>query len=672
VRGLNVTSTAGPGIKGSDLGTFWASDVAVAAVGGPSLDLTGGYLEASFSSLSSANSSDDGLRLAGITGTLTAPAGMVTNAGTNGVVVLGISPNTANGPLKVAYGGSISGGARAVYLSRHSPGDTITLSGNIDNTGTGILVDSSSAGMIEFHGSSKSLSTGAMDAVTLRGNKREVTVSFGGGGLAITTTTGRGFNAEDGGTVTVTGFGNTVASAGGTAVFIRNTAIGSAGLSFSSVSASGGTNGILLQNTGTVNGMQVTGSGTPGSGGTIQNTSGLGVSLRGVCDVRLSHMVISGADSSGIAGVGVNGFALASSTLSGNGDAPGEAGVALAALVGTASVDASVITGSAGDNLRVQTSGTLALRVAASTISSNGASGGDGVLVEARDVASVTVDVSGSTFSANRGDHFRALARDGAHLDVAFTGNVLSGGHPAAQGRGVSIGTFGGGFKGSVSYDVANNTINGAITDAVLAELGPSTAAAAFTGSVRGNAIGSPGVPLSCSAKAQPQAQASGISVNARGEGTHTAAVTGNTLRRCQDRGIFSEAGNGNGTLNLTVTGNTVAEMELSSREGFFLNAGTHALNTLGAADSHTVCLSLGGAGSLANALTHGASAMAAYGLAQRFATTVRLPGYDGANDDTGEVTAFVSARNGNASGDVQATVPPGGGYVDGAACPQP
>jgi hypothetical protein len=81
--------------------------------------------------------------------------------------------------------------------------------------------------------------------------------------------------------------------------------------------------------------------------------------------------------------------------------------------------------------------------------------------VEARDGASVEVDVSGSTFSANHGDHFRAHAGGGAHLDVAFTGNVLNGGHPSALRQGVSIGTLPGGeFRGAVSYYVADNTMN--------------------------------------------------------------------------------------------------------------------------------------------------------------------------------------------------------------------
>jgi hypothetical protein len=276
------------------------------------------------------------------------------------------------------------------------------------------------------------------------------------------------------------------------------------------------------------------------------------------------------------------------------------------------------------------------------------------------------VNVSGSTFAANRGDHFQVAAAGNANVDVGFTGNVLSGGHASPLGQGVTI-SAASSFAGSVDYNVSGNTVSGAVTTAVSVDLGLSAASGVFSGEVRNNQIGSTGAALSCSA------QGSGISVDARGHGTHTAAVTGNSIRQCLDRGISVGASDGDGTLNLTVTGNTVAELvHPSSREGFFLNAGAFSPNVFGATDSHSVCLDLGGAGSLANSLTHGPSATADFRLRQRFATTVRLPGYAGANNDTGAVVAFVSARNGGASGTAQATVPPGGGYVGGAGCPQP
>jgi len=218
-----------------------------------------------------------------------------------------------------------------------------------------------------------------------------------------------------------------------------------------------------------------------------------------------------------------------------------------------------------------------------------------------------------------------------------------------------------------VTYTVANNTINGAVTSAVITNLGPSTTGSSFSGFVRDNLIGTSGVALSCSA------QGSGISLEAHGNCTHTASVTGNTTKRWLDRGISVLANDGSGTVNLTVAGNSVAELvNGSSREGFFMNAGSTSVNIYGGVDSHLVCLALGGAGASANALTHGPSATGDIRTRQRFGTTVRLPGYVGGNTNIAAVTAFLSAQNGGASAVADAASPPGGGFVGGAACPLP
>ncbi len=659
VQGLDVASTAGAGIAGTGFGTLTVGSVSVAANGGPALDLASGDVFGAFESLSSSGSTGAGIRLLGIGGSFSAAGGTITGATTAGVDVTG-------GDGVFTYGGDVvATGPLAVFVANRT-GGALTFGGTIASTGNGIAVQNGSGGTVAFTGASKTLSTGANPGVRLV-NNTGATVSFAGGGLVVATTSGTAFEAVGGGTVTVTGAENTLTSAGGPALRVENTTIGGAGLSFRSISASGGSNGIVLDNTGAVNGLQVTGTGAAGSGGTIAGTTGPGVSLDGARNVQLSHMVISNGSASGIQGVNVTGFALASSTVLGNGDAAGEAGLAFAGLFGTASVSASTITGSADDNVRVQnSSGTLALNVTGSTISSNGANGNDGFRVEALASASVTVNVTGSTFAANRGDHFQAVAGGSADLNIVLNNNLLRGGHLSALGQGVAINALAS-YTGTLQYDVKDNQINGAVINAVTADLGASGASAVFAGHVRNNEIGTAGISLSCSA------QGSGISVEARGRGTHTASVTGNTIRQCLDRGISSGASDGDGTLNLTVTGNTVAELvNPSSREGFFLNAGAFSPNVFGAADSHTVCLDLGGAGGSANAFAHGPSAAADFRLRQRFATTVRLPGYAGANNDTGAVVAFVSARNAAASGSAQATVPPGGGYVGGAACAQP
>jgi hypothetical protein len=173
---------------------------------------------------------------------------------------------------------------------------------------------------VAFTGSSKSLATGANPGVSLS-NNAGAEISFGGGGLAIATTTGTAFSATGGGTVTVTGAGNTATSMGGTAVRIENTGIGApAGISFYSVSATGGANAIVLANTGS-GGFQVTGDGASdalnatrgrttarngggivalGSGGTISGVTGAGVFLSGATDVVLRNLVVQGNGGDGI------------------------------------------------------------------------------------------------------------------------------------------------------------------------------------------------------------------------------------------------------------------------------------------------------------------------------------------------------------------------------------
>ncbi|HEX8244882.1 MAG TPA: hypothetical protein VF541_15345, partial [Longimicrobium sp.] len=662
VQGLNVNSTAGAGISGSGFGTFTASIVNVAATGGASLDLQTGTAAASFATLSSANSTGAGLRLSGVGGSITAPGGVVTNAAGAGVDVSG-------GDADVSYGGSISGsGTRAASVTGRT-GGTLTLSGDITDANGGISVQNNTGGTIAFTGSSKSLTTGAGNGVTLA-NNTGATVNFGGGGLAISTTSGTGFSATGGGSLSVTGAGNTVSTSAGTALSVVNTGTLPSGLTFRSISAANGTSGIVLRNTGSNPVLQVTGSGPAASGGTIQGMSGDGVSLSSVRGVQLASMLIQGNGGSGVAGVSTTDFALSGSTVSANGNAVGEAGVEFDNLLGVSGITSSTVTGSADDNVVVRnTSGTGSFSITGSTISSNAAGGNDGVHVDALNSASVSVLVTGSSFAAHRGDHFQAAAAGSATLNVTFTGNVLSGGHPLALGQGILIGATAPlpGFSGSVTYDVANNTINGAVSSAVITNLGLSTAAATFNGKVRGNVIGTSGVALSCST------QGSGISLEAHGNGTHTASVTDNTVTRCLDRGISVLANDGAGTVNLTVTGNRVAELvNPSSREGFFMNAGSTSLNTYGGSDSHLVCLVLGGGAGSANTLTHGSSATADIRARQRFSTTVRLPGYAGGNTSIAAVTAFLSSQNGGASAVADAAVPPGGGFVGGAACPTP
>jgi|GEM_PF-1833705 len=383
-QGFNVNSTSGPGISGSGFGTFVASDMEVAAIGGPSLDLQGGTLSAAFTSLSSATSSGPGLHLDGVGGTLTAPAGLVTGAFTYGVDVLG-------GGGSVTYGGSISGsGARAARVMGRT-GGAVVLSGNITDAGGGILVQSNLAGTISFNGASKSISTGAANGVTLSSNGG-ATVNFGGGGLAITTTGGgTGFSATGGGTVNVTGANNSIASTGATALSVSSTTIGASGLSFRSITASGDGNGIALSNTGAVNGLQVTGDGSDtrnGSGGSISGTSGAAVLASGVTNLVLRSMELFGMAGNAVDVSSSSGVQLTAVHVY----QPGANGVVGTNLTGSNSIEKSLLdyAGSAAVNV-------FAVRLANS--STNGALTLDGTTVQNKldGGAGVSVSASGSS-----------------------------------------------------------------------------------------------------------------------------------------------------------------------------------------------------------------------------------------------------------------------------------
>ena len=669
VQGLNVTSAAGAGIAGSGFGTFTAGSVSVGANGGPSLDLENGTVAASFGALSSAGSAGAGLRLADVGGTLTAPGGSVLNAAGAGVEVSG-------GDADVTYGGSISGsGTRAVSVTGRN-GGTLTLSGDITDTVGGILVQDNTGGTIAFTGGAKALSTGAASGVTLANNGGATTI-FAGGGLSIATTTATGFTATGGGTVQVTGADNAIGTTSGTAIRIANTTIGAGGVTFRSVSASNGANGIVLENTGALGGFKVTGTGSAGSGGTIQNmtgadgtTAGIGVYLSGATAVELGWMQLSGFDNFAIRGVNVAGLTLngvAVSGTSGDNAALDEAGVLFEELTGSAAVTGSSFAGGVEDNFRVVNTGGVLNRITFDgvTIGANATStGNDGVSLVARNAAVLNATVQNSFFTSARGDLLQLNLQNTASADLVATGNAFSNNHPniVAGGGGVTLNSPSGASP-TLTYQITGNSFRDAAGSA-LAVL-KSGGTGSFSGTIANNVIGVAGAANSGST------QGSGIDLSAMGGGSHTVAVTGNQIRQYNNFGVLLTTGanslGGQGALNATVTGNTIAEpgtLGTLPMNGIQLNGGINS------GDAHQVCLALSG-NTLAGS---GAVGGTDFRLRQRFLTTVRLPGYAGANNDNAAVTAFVQANNAGApTGNVANTVSTGGGgYVGGAACAQP
>ncbi|MET1109947.1 MAG: Ig-like domain-containing protein, partial [Allosphingosinicella sp.] len=242
ISGLDIGNTSGADIadSGGTVGNLTISDVGTSGTG-RIIDVDqGGTLNVTLNEAGSTGSSGGAIDLAGVGGSFT-----VTGATT----ITGV----------------------------HS-------GGGVDITGSSVTASLEGGGTI---------STGAATAVNYTGNSGSLAL---GGGIDLVTTSGAGLNASGGGSVTVTGSGNSVTSTTGTAVTISGTTIGAAGVTLESVSVSGAANGIVLANTGSAGGFAVTGLGTTdGSGGTILNTTGRGVSVTNSHDISLANMNLTNA-----------------------------------------------------------------------------------------------------------------------------------------------------------------------------------------------------------------------------------------------------------------------------------------------------------------------------------------------------------------------------------------
>src|SRR5205823_5827010 len=373
-------------------------------------------------------------------------------------------------------------------------------------------------------------------------------------------------------------------------------------LTFQSISASGGANGIVLFGTGSSAGLSVTGTGTAGSGGSISGMvgadvatnggadlgsaipPGVGVYLKNASAVSFAYMNFPGTFGNfGILGYSVNGFTLANTTMTGTyGDNVNqdEDTVHFITLTGSASITSSTISNGAESNLRVvNASGTLnRLTLQSDTFGLNQTGGGGGTLIEA-DGGTTNVTVLDSTFQGSRGTPFDAISQIGATMDLVFGspghGNTIHNTHPNivpfAQDLAVTP-------TGMETFDINSNHFDSA--SAVQAQggviinsaLGTATASGYF----RNNTIGISNTLNSGSSGNDPA-----LDVESNGGGDLTIKVDNNQMFQwgSNGAGFLLQAGatSGNPTsVNATVTNNTIAQpgtfAVANTAQGFQLN----------------------------------------------------------------------------------------------------
>ncbi|MCU1677352.1 MAG: hypothetical protein JWM93_2110, partial [Frankiales bacterium] len=649
---LRRARCAGFGGQGSDRRREHARSDNLSATGGPALDITGTpNADLTFDNASSTNSSTDGINVSGLNGSLTVPSGGGTIAGAsdksvdidggNGTIDVGVALNDGPGQTaeitnrtggQVDLNGPIADGADA--------GGGIALSGN------------GGAGTTTFGGSSKVLNTAGADAVSMSSSDN-YQLRFENGGLNIDATSGAGITATNSGSLVVLGTGNTVDTSTGAALNVVNTDVAgpaAGGVNFQSIASNGAASGIVLNNTGNLARVNVTGNGgsctSPATctGGAIQNSSGPGIALTSVgAGVDLTRMSVNGGGDDGIRATTVGGgLNLGSSRVANNGNAVFERGLDYTNVTGSSTVASTTVTGSAETNARVanDVAGTNAIAVTGSTFSSNSTTtGAHGLEIRGDNGATINASVTGSTFAANRDNAFLLGNAVGSPtMNLHFNNNTVTGGNASMlSGQpGIVVAPSAG---AQTKVEIASNTVSGTLGRAIIANPLPgSTSSAQFDATITGNTIGD-GTAFSGSA------QGEGMIARAAGDGNSRFAIRNNLIRNYAQIGLWlrsQEGTGGTGNADYTVTGNTISNPSGATFEGIFVSSGAAS------GDNMVVCADIGGSTpALENTFdAAGTGGIDDIGFSKRFSTELRLPGFDGVAANLG---TYMQGRNAGA-----------------------
>ncbi|MCP9754772.1 hypothetical protein EGI26_06295 [Lacihabitans sp. CCS-44] len=534
-------------IIGSSFGTLTVSEVTLDG-NGQALDLNTGTLAATFLSISSTNSADEGVELNTVAGTLTSTGGTtITNPTSQGIEIYGNAALTAN------FGNT-----------------NIAGSGNV-----GFINTSSSA--------SSSTMTFADFDISPDASQQAIQTTFKG---SLTCTSG------------------TILSSGAIGGAIGN--ISSANLEnlsmvLDSYTASGSTNGLLIQNTTgsfTVNGIGT----TAGSGGTISNISAKGININNASNITLKNMNFTNANtadgtltgsSNTAANAAINAISVAGLTLNnvvvsgtttqvglnlstcsnvtvtnssftncGTSGVIEEAGIVAMNLSGTCAISGTTVSTSGGRNVFIRNTGSTlltALNVTSSTFST--ANGASNFLFESIDNANSTMVFKSNTFSNPTTRGLDILAGGAATINVQVGGPSLSDGNtitaktvsPGSDGLYIQSASNTG--SPTVNYNVINNTIQTSFNGYFPINIGGQGTGGQFTGRINNN--------TTSIANAIVATSGMGIYVAAYGRVKHVTEIKNNTVNNAGNYGIQAETNDNNtngadGTMDATIQNNNV------------------------------------------------------------------------------------------------------------------
>jgi VCBS repeat-containing protein len=451
----------------------------VDASAGPAVDITGVALNLPLLSLRSQNSTTTGVALNTVTGTFSAGSGSTIA----GVVAAGTSFQVGSSNASITYNGTINATA-----------------------GKGVDLTSNTGSTISFTGT-----------------------------LTLSTSTNTAFNATGGGTVSSSDTASTITTTTAPAINVANTNIGASHLRFRSVSAgtgvAGPTNGIVLNTTGSSGSLIISGTGSNGSGGTIQRTTGVGILMTTTENPQFNWMNITNSGDDGIRGSGVNNMTLSNCNLTTNGNAAaenglqlGEASGSIVGITGTLTMSNTNITASAGNNVHIRnTSGTLtAMNITGGSFNDlNDVTGANSFLFETSGTATTTAaTISGVTFNNNSPQ--RALEVQ-AHDTGTINNFVITGATFTNNGIHAS---FTQDTSASLDFELLNSNLQFADPlHAINVFSSATSTGGTLRANIDGNTIGTSGSP-------QSGAKGNAIRVFIQGRTQGIVRINNNTIRQ--------------------------------------------------------------------------------------------------------------------------------------------
>jgi hypothetical protein len=475
--------------------------------------------------------------------------------------------------------------------------------------------------------------------------------------MLINTASGNGLTFTHGGTLTVTGT-NHIVTTTGIALDISNTNIGSSGLTFHDISDNGGTNGIILNNTGTSGGLTVTGdsgSAVNASGGVITASTGVGISLTNTSNVSLDQVTVQNGGDDGINGSTVTNFSLTNSTVTNNGNALNEHGLDFTNLLGTGTFTNDTFSNNEHNQVQI-INNTVAASSASVTfdgvhVSSTGLAsapdGSMGIEFDTQNAASADLTVKNSSFDNLFSNSIEAFGEGTGVLEVTINNDTFT--NVGASAINIAQQNNNSGTPGTVRFNIHDNGTaaaptflkgsNNAVSNSInidQADDANHTTGGVLEGQITNNFIGDNSSSTSASTGGY------GVSATSISPGTMTVQVDHNNIKGTLG-GIFVSLGedaNAAHTVNATIDDNTINVSDVNAFNGIFVDIGTLTGDAgTGRLDMFNNTVSTTGA---ADGNANGIS------VTSRFSTTLQMPGYTGTFNDATAVQTYLDNTKAN------------------------